>query len=69
MSKKTTITDVINIAASMGDNIHKQWEENKDLKVAQTALQAYSVAISGAKAQLIYKKMTGNPETIEFLKG
>jgi hypothetical protein len=36
--------------------------------VAQGAVQAYSVAINAAKTQLIYKKLTGTPIEIEFLK-
>jgi hypothetical protein len=36
--------------------------------VAQGAVQAYSVAISAAKTQLIYKKLTGTPIEIDFLK-
>ena len=43
------------------------FEKNKDLKVANLSLNAYRTAISGAKAQLVYKKLTGTPGEIPFL--
>ena len=66
--KKTTVTDVINTMTKVGDTLNAQWEDSKDLKVCDLSIKAYSTAISAAKAQLIYKKLTGAPDEIEFLK-
>lgn len=71
MSKKIktmNVTDVIKVTQEIGDVLSNQYNVSKDLKVAQGALSAYSVAISAAKTQLIYKKLTGTPMEIEFLK-
>ena len=62
------ITDVRKAVQNIGDALNKKFYETKDLKVAQGAIQAYSVAINAAKTQLIYKKLTGTPIEIEFLK-
>ncbi len=66
--KTTGVTDVINITREMGDSLATQYEQNGDLKVAAASLDAYKTAISGSKAQLIYKKMTGRPAVIDFLE-
>lgn len=66
--KTTTVSDVIAITREMGDSLATKYEENGDLKVAAASLDAYKTAISGAKAQLIYKKMTGRPGKIPFLE-
>lgn len=66
--KTMNVTDVIKVTQKMGDQLANQYNENKDLKVAQMSLSAYKTAISGAKAQVIYKKMTGNPQRIEFFE-
>jgi hypothetical protein len=66
--KETVISDVIKTMANVGDTLNKQWEDSKDLKVCDLSIKAYSAAISAAKAQLIYKKLTGAPDEIEFLK-
>jgi hypothetical protein len=66
--KKITVSDVIERMTDVGDTLNKQWEESKDLKVCDLSIKAFSTAISAAKAQLIYKKLTGNPDEIEFLK-
>jgi hypothetical protein len=62
------ITDVRRAVQNIGDALNKKFYETKDLKVAQGAIQAYSVAINAAKTQLIYKKLTGTPGEMEFLK-
>lgn len=70
--KKTSnqnVSDVINSMTGVGDTLKKTWKKNKDLKTIQTAISAYSVAIGAAKGQLVYKKLTGNPESIEFFNG
>lgn len=66
--KTTTVSDVIAITREMGDSLATKYEQNGDLKVAAASLDAYKTAISGSKAQLIYKKMTGKPGTIPFLE-
>jgi hypothetical protein len=64
--KTTNVTDVINVTRDLGDQLNNMFQKNKDLKVAGLALVGYRTAISAAKAQVIYKKLTGNPESIEF---
>jgi hypothetical protein len=66
--KTINVTDVIKVTQEIGDVLTNQYYSSKDLKVAQGALSAYSVAISAAKTQLIYKKITGTPVEIDFLK-
>jgi len=68
-SKKINVTNVIDTMSTVGDTLNTAWVKNKDLKTIQTAIQAYGTAVSAAKAQLIYKKLTGDPSSIEFLKG
>jgi hypothetical protein len=67
--KTINVTDVINVTRDMGDSLATKYEQSKDLKVAALSLDAYKTAISGAKCQLIYKKLTGDPDSIAFLKG
>jgi hypothetical protein len=45
-----------------------KYHESKDLKVAQISLSAYKTAIAAAKAQVVYKKLTGTPNTINFFE-
>jgi hypothetical protein len=62
------ITDVLKAVQGIGDTLNEGFNATKDLKMAQGAVQAYSAAINAAKTQLIYKKLTGTPMEIEFLK-
>jgi hypothetical protein len=62
------ITDVRKAVQGIGDTLNEAFYDTRDLKVAQGAVHAYSVAISAAKTQLIYKKLTGTPAEIEFLQ-
>lgn len=66
--KTSNITDVINVTREMGDTLNNMFQKTKDLKVAHQSVDAYRTAISGAKAQLIYKKLTGSPESINFFE-
>jgi hypothetical protein len=66
--KTVNVTDVINVTRDMGDQLNNMFQKNKDMKVANLALSGYKTAISAAKAQVIYKKLTGNPETIQFFE-
>jgi hypothetical protein len=66
--KTKNVTDVIAVTQNIGDTLATQFEKSKDLKVAQISLSAYKTAIGAAKAQVIYKKLTGNPQSINFFK-
>jgi hypothetical protein len=66
--KTMNVSDVISVTQEMGDVLANQYHKSKDLKVAQTSLSAYKTAINAAKAQVIYKKLTGNPEQIKFFE-
>lgn len=66
--KTLNVTDVINVTRDMGDSLSTMYYANKDLKVAGLALSGYKTAIGAAKAQLIYKKLTGSPEKVEFFE-
>lgn len=66
--KTVTVSDVIEVTRGIGDVLATDFDNNKDLKVASASLDAYKTAIAGAKAQLIYKKLTGSPGKIDFLE-
>jgi hypothetical protein len=66
--KTMNVTDVISVSQEIGDTLANQYQKTKDLKVAQISLSAYKTAISGAKAQVVYKKLTGSPEKINFFE-
>lgn len=66
--KTKGVTDVIDVTRDMGDHFNNLYQKNKDLKVAELALSGYKTAVSAAKAQIIYKKLTGSPEAIEFFE-
>lgn len=66
--KTVNVSDVISVTQDMGDTLANQYNRSKDLKVAQISLSAYKTAISAAKAQVIYKKLTGSPDRIKFFE-
>lgn len=66
--KTQNVLDVIDVTRDMGDQLNNMFQKNKDLKVAALALSGYKTAISAAKAQVIYKKLTGSPESIKFFE-
>lgn len=66
--KTMNVADVISVTQEMGDTLANQYNRSKDLKVAQISLSAYKTAINGAKAQVIYKKLTGSPDRIKFFE-
>lgn len=66
--KTTTVKDVIDVTRSIGDTLATKFDKTQDIKVASASLDAYKTAISGSKAQLIYKKLTGKPGIIPFLE-
>ena len=69
MAKKSkNVTAVINDNNSMGDTLKNIFEKTKDIKVAHESINAYRTAINAAKAQLIYKKLTGSPSVIKFFE-
>ena len=67
-TKTRTIDDVRDVMLSMGDKLNDNFIKTEDLKVAQTAMGAYKTAINAMKTQIIYKKLTGMPAEIDFLK-
>jgi hypothetical protein len=66
--KTLNVTDVIKVTQEIGDELSSQYSSTKDLKVAHGALSAYKTAISAAKAQVVYKKITGKPGIITFFE-
>lgn len=66
--KTMNVSDVISVTQEMGDTLANQYNRSKDLKVAQISLSAYKTAINAAKAQVVYKKLTGNPDSIKFFE-
>lgn len=66
--KTKNVSGVIKVSQNIGDSLTNEYNETKDLKVALTALSAYKTAINGAKAQVVYKKLTGNPSKIKFFE-
>lgn len=66
--KTDSVTSIIRVTQDIGDTLAAKFNETQDLKVAQISLSAYKTAISAAKAQIIYKKLTGTPKSISFFK-
>lgn len=62
------VSGVVEVSQKLGDALATDYNESKDLKFAQTALSAYKTAISGAKAQMIYKKMQSSNTKIKFFE-
>jgi hypothetical protein len=67
-TKTVNVTDVRETCQQIGDKLKDNFDQTEDLKAAQSAISAYSTAISAAKTQLIYKKLTGQPSDIDFFK-
>jgi len=59
---------IIRNTENMGDTLYNKFTKTQDLKVAQTALSAYRVALAIAKGELQHKKLTGEPAKIDFFK-
>jgi len=66
--KTDGVTDIINVSSNMGDQLNNMFQKNKDLKTANLALTGYRTAVAAAKAQIMYKRLTGSPEVIEFFE-
>jgi hypothetical protein len=66
--KAINVKSIIKTTKTLGDDLTHSFYTNKDLKVAGLAIASYRTAISAAKAQLIYKKLTGTPAEMEFFK-
>lgn len=66
--KTLNVSDVIQVTKDIGDTLSTTFEKTKDIKVAEASLKAYGTAMTGAKTQLIYKKLTGKPGNIPFLE-
>ena len=67
VTKTVTIDDVRVACQDMGDQLKNNFDITGDIKVAATAVSAYSTAINAAKTQLIYKKLTGAPADMPCL--
>ena len=69
MAKKIHISkDVSDTLLDMGYKLSNKFDSTEDIKVAQTAIAAFNVAIKLKQTQVIYKKMTGTPIKIDFLE-
>ena len=69
MAKKVHISkDVSDTLLDMGYKLSNKFDSTEDIKVAQTAIAAFNVAIKLKQTQVIYKKMTGTPTKIDFLE-
>ncbi len=66
-TKTVTIDDVRVACQDMGDRLKNNFDVTGDIKVAATAVSAYSAAIKSAQLQLIYKKLTGTPANMACL--
>jgi len=62
------ISDVRDELQIIADKTAGLYADGNDLKAAELALKAYNGAVSAAKAQLIYKKLTGTPGSITFFE-
>ena len=52
----------------IGEAAQKKYHATEDIKVAQTAIKAFDSAIRTARTQIMYKRLTGTPNKIEFLE-
>lgn len=66
-TKTVTIDDIRVACQDMGDQLKNNFDTTGDIKVAATAVSAYTTAIKSAQLQLIYKKLTGLPATMTCL--
>jgi hypothetical protein len=66
--KTQTISEVRTQLLTIADSTANVYEETSDLKAAELALKSYNGAVNAAKVQLMYKKLTGAPSTIDFLE-
>jgi hypothetical protein len=67
VTKTVTIDDIRVSCQDMGDQLKDNYDRTGDIKVAATAVIAYSTAIKAAQVQLIYKKLTGTPSNMACL--
>lgn len=67
-TETVTVDDVRIVCQKIGDKLTKTYNKTADIKAAQAAISAYGTAINAVRAQLIYKKMTGGPATIDFFE-
>lgn len=69
MAKKIhTSKEVSDTLFDMAYTLNAKFNSCDDIKVAQTAIAAFNVGIKLKSTQVIYKKMTGTPNKIEFLE-
>jgi len=66
--KSVTISDVRVQLLNIADATAMLYDSTDDLKAAELALKSYNGAVNAAKVQLMYKKLTGAPNMIDFLE-
>ena len=67
-SKVNASDHITDMCVNIGNSLSTTYHSTLDIKAAQAAIGAYGKAITAAKAQLIYKKMTGSPSRIVFFE-
>ena len=67
ITQTVTMDDIRVACQDMGDKLKNNFDVTNDIKVAASAVGAYSAAIKAAQVQLIYKKMTGTPASMPCL--
>ncbi len=68
MSKKNNINNVRKSLLEIGNKAQKKYKVTDDINVAKTAIKAFDSAIRTARTQIMYKRLTGTPDKIEFLE-
>lgn len=66
--KKTQIGEVRDHLIAIGDQAGASYKQCSDVKVGKLAVAAYSGAINAAKTQVMYKRLTGQPDKMKFLE-
>jgi hypothetical protein len=66
--KSVTISDVRMQLLNIADATAMLYDSTDDLKAAELALKSYNGAVNAAKVQIMYKKLTGSPGSIDFLE-
>lgn len=66
MKKDSKCECLISKAKSTGDKLLLKFDETNNLSNVKYALSAYNTAVNAARAQLIYKKLTGDETIMPF---
>ena len=68
LKSKSSCNDLIDKSKKAGDRLLQEHENTKDINTVQVAISAYNTAVNAARVQLIYKKLTGKPKSMEFFE-